>query len=350
MSTGFQNLQSDLADGFVPFPDDRAEEYRRAGYWAGRPLESLLLDAAQQRPDHPAVVDVDESLSYAELVRRADAAAAAIAGLGIRPGDRVLLQLPNSVRFAVAFFGLLRAGAVPVMCLPGHRTAELGHFADVSGAVAMVIPDEVGGFDYREMAAQLTADRPGLRHVIVDGDAGPYTSWTALVDGGGAPPERAPVDTSLPALLLVSGGTTGLPKLIPRTHDDYVYTAVSSAQACHVSADDVYLVALPAGHNFPLACPGMLGAMTVGATTVFTADPSPEAAFALIDKHKVTVTGLVNALGKLWAQACEWEPVLPTSLRLVQVGGSRMSPEEARFILDRLTPDSRRSSGWPRAC
>ncbi|BCI54098.1 2,3-dihydroxybenzoate-AMP ligase [Mycolicibacterium litorale] len=338
MSTGFQNLQSDLADGFVPFPDDRAEEYRRAGYWAGRPLESLLLDAAQQRPDHPAVVDVDESLSYAELVRRADAAAAAIAGLGIRPGDRVLLQLPNSVRFAVAFFGLLRAGAVPVMCLPGHRTAELGHFADVSGAVAMVIPDEVGGFDYREMAAQLTADRPGLRHVIVDGDAGPYTSWTALVDGGGAPPERAPVDTSLPALLLVSGGTTGLPKLIPRTHDDYVYTAVSSAQACHVSADDVYLVALPAGHNFPLACPGMLGAMTVGATTVFTADPSPEAAFALIDKHKVTVTGLVNALGKLWAQACEWEPVLPTSLRLVQVGGSRMSPEEARFILDRLTP------------
>ena len=70
---------------------------------------------------------------------------------------------------------------------------------------------------------------------------------------------------------------------------------------------------------------------------MFTDDPSPESAFALIDRHRVTVTGLVNALAKLWTQACEWEPVLPRSLRLVQVGGSRISPEEARYIYDGLT-------------
>lgn len=136
----------------------------------------------------------------------------------------------------------------------------------------------------------------------------------------------------------VEPGTTGLPKLIARTHDDYVYNAVACAQACHMTADDAYLVALPAGHNFPLVCPGLLGSMTVGAPTVFTADPSPESAFALIDRHQIAVTGLVNALAKLWAQACDWEPVLPTSLRFVQVGGSRMSPEDARFILEKLTP------------
>ena len=73
----------------------------------------------------------------------------------------------------------------------------------------------------------------------------------------------------------MSGGTTGLPKLIARTHDDYVYNAIACAKACHLTGDDAYLVALPAGHNFPLACPGLLGSMTVGATTVFTADPSP---------------------------------------------------------------------------
>ncbi|OBB56115.1 2,3-dihydroxybenzoate-AMP ligase [Mycobacterium sp. 852013-51886_SCH5428379] len=342
MSSGFQHVQdaptSDLREGFVPFPADRAEEYRRAGYWTGRPLDSILTDAVQKRPDHPAVVDRDGALTFAELSARADGVAAALAARGIAPGDRVLLQLPNSVQFAVAFFGLLRAGVVPVMCLPGHRTAELGHFADVSGAVGLIIPDRAGGFDYREMAAQLAADRPALRHIIVDGDAGPYVSWASLAAAEGPAPDRGAVDTSAPALLLVSGGTTGLPKLIARTHDDYVYTAVRSAETCLFTPDDVYLVALPAGHNFPLGCPGMLGAMTVAATTVFTADPSPEAAFALIDRHRVTVTGLVNALGKLWAQACEWEPVLPTSLRLVQVGGSRMSPEEAQFILDRLTP------------
>jgi mycobactin salicyl-AMP ligase len=73
----------------------------------------------------------------------------------------------------------------------------------------------------------------------------------------------------------------------------------------------VYLVSLPAAHNFPLACPGLLGAMTVGATTVFGTDPSPEAAFAAIARHGVTVTALVPALAKLWAQACEWEPDTP---------------------------------------
>ncbi|WP_159234846.1 (2,3-dihydroxybenzoyl)adenylate synthase [Mycolicibacterium vanbaalenii] len=352
MSTGFlpeqgdhQHLgpgdgpgHTDLARGFVPFPSDRAEEYRSAGYWTGRPLDCLLTDAAAAWPQRTAIIDATTAYTFAELDTVADRVAAALVDQGIAEGERVLLQLPNSCQFAVALFGLLRAGAVPVMCLPGHRTAELGHFAEVSGAVGLIVADRAAGFDYREMAVALTADHPALRHVIVDGDPGPFVSWSGLVDFDGPPVPRRPVDPALPALLLVSGGTTGLPKLIARTHDDYVYNAVACAQACEMTGDDTYLVALPAGHNFPLACPGLLGSMTVGATTVFTADPSPESAFALIDRHRITVTGLVNALAKLWAQACGWEPVLPTSLRFVQVGGSRMSPEEARFILDNLTP------------
>ncbi|MFA7513529.1 MAG: AMP-binding protein [Mycolicibacterium vanbaalenii] len=339
MNTGLPADQgNDLTRGFVPFPPDRAEVYRRAGYWTGRPLDSILTEAAATWPDKPAVIDSAQTYTFRELDAAADRVAAGLAALGIRPGDRVLLQLPNSCQFAIALFGLLRAAAVPVMCLPGHRTAELGHFAEVSGAVALIVPDEAGGFDYRDMAGRLAAEHPSLQHVIVDGENGPFVAWSSIRDFGGPAVERAAVDPGLPALLLVSGGTTGLPKLIARTHDDYVYNAVASAQACEMTAEDAYLVALPAGHNFPLACPGMLGSMTVGAPTVFTADPSPENAFALIDKFRITVTGLVNALAKLWAQACEWEPVLPTSLRFVQVGGSRMSPEEARFILDRLTP------------
>lgn len=344
MTTGFPIeyghglTNGDLKHGFAPFPEDRAEAYRRAGYWTGRPLDSILTDAASRWPDKPAIIDATRSYTFAELDAAADRAAAGLADLGIRSGERVLLQLPNSCQFAVALFALLRAGVVPVMCLTGHRTAELGHFADVSGAVAVIVPDRAGGFDYRDMAASLAAQRPALRHVIVDGEPGDQVSWQSIRDFGGPPHGRTPVDPSLPALLLVSGGTTGLPKLIARTHDDYVYNAHACAQACEMTGEDAYLVALPAGHNFPLACPGLLGSMTVGAPTVFTADPSPENAFALIDKHRITVTGLVNALAKLWAQACDWEPVLPTSLRFVQVGGSRMSPEEARFILDRLTP------------
>jgi mycobactin salicyl-AMP ligase len=337
MSTGFEPQLDELTTGFVPFPADRGEEYRRAGYWADRPLDSILGDAAAKWPDRPAVIDRDVTYTFAQLDARANRIAAALADRGITPGDRVLLQLPNTCEFAVALFGLLRAGAVPVMCLPGHRSAELGHFAAVSGATGLVIPDVIAGFDYRELAEGLTKDNPRLRHVFVDGDPGRFQSWSELADFDGPLPDRAPVDPNVPALLLVSGGTTGLPKLIPRTHNDYVYNAVASAKECGLTADDVYLVVLPAGHNFPLACPGLLGSMTVGAPSVFTTDASPEAAFALIDRHQITVTGLVNALAKMWTQACDWEPVLPKSLRLVQVGGSRMTAEEARYILDGLT-------------
>jgi mycobactin salicyl-AMP ligase len=136
----------------------------------------------------------------------------------------------------------------------------------------------------------------------------------------------------------VSGGTTGAPKLIPRTHDDYVYNATASAELCRPKSDDVYLVVLPAAHNFPLACPGILGAMTVGATIVFSTDPSPEAAFATIDRYGVTVTALVPALAKLWAQACDWEPLTPKSLRLLQVGGAKLEPKDARGVRAALTP------------
>ncbi len=276
--------------GFVPFPADRAASYRAAGYWSGRTLDTVLSDAARRWPDRLAVADAGDrpghgGLSYAELDQRADRAAAALHGLGITPGDRVLLQLPNGCQFAVALFALLRAGAIPVMCLPGHRAAELGHFAAVSAATGLVVADVASGFDYRPMARELVADHPTLRHVIVDGDPGPFVSWAQLCAQAGTGSPAPPADPGSPALLLVSGGTTGMPKLIPRTHDDYVFNATASAALCRLSADDVYLVVLAAGHNFPLACPGLLGAMTVGATAVFAPDPSPEAAFAAIERH-----------------------------------------------------------------
>ncbi len=142
--------------------------------------------AAEQWPDTAAIIDAERRYTFAELDSLADLVAARLHALGLRAGDRVLLQLPNSTQFAVAFFGLLRAGVVPVMCLSGHRSAELSHFAAVSGAVGLVITDTAAGFDFREMAAALQQEHPALRHVIVDGDPGPYLPWSTLT----APPSE----------------------------------------------------------------------------------------------------------------------------------------------------------------
>jgi mycobactin salicyl-AMP ligase len=333
-------MSSSQLEGFVPFPPDRAATYRAAGYWTGRTVDSMLSDAAQNWSTHVAVADADgpQRLTFAQLDERADRAAAGLAELGIAESDRVLLQLPNSCEFAVALFALLRVGAIPVMCLTGHRAAELGHFAAVSEATALLIPGSAGGFDYRPMAQELSRDHPGLRHVIVDGDPGPFTSWSQVCASNAERPAPHNPDPESPALLLVSGGTTGTPKLIPRTHNDYVYNATASAELCKLTAEDVYMAALPAAHNFPLACPGLLGAIAVGAPTVFLSNPSPESAFGAIARHGVTVTALVPALANLWAQATEWEPEAPTSLRLLQVGGAKLEASDAQRVRETLTP------------
>jgi mycobactin salicyl-AMP ligase len=326
---------SDHRGGFVPFPVERAQRYRQTGLWTGRTVDSLLRDAAGRWPQRTAVADSADRLSFGDLDRCADRVAAALRHRGIRRGDRMLLQLPNTSRFPLAFFGLLRAGAIPVMCLPGHRGGELGHFATVSDAVGLIVADRAGGFDYRPMAAELAQSHPRLAHMFVDGEPGGFTPLSELLDFAGPAPDPADaavVDTAAPALLLVSGGTTGYPKLIPRTHDDYVYNATASAALCRLTIDDVYLATLPAAHNFPLACPGLLGAVSVGAKTVLLTDPSPESAFATIAAEGVTVTALVPALAKLWAHACDWEPVLPTTLRLLQVGGAKLGAEDAAAV------------------
>lgn len=99
----------------------------------------------------------------------------------------------------------------------------------------LVVADVASGFDYRPMARELVADHPTLRHVIVDGDPGPFVSWAQLCAQAGTGSPAPPADPGSPALLLVSGGTTGMPKLIPRTHDDYVFNATASAALCRLA-------------------------------------------------------------------------------------------------------------------
>ncbi|NEW38854.1 AMP-binding protein [Nocardia cyriacigeorgica] len=322
-------------DGYVPFSEADAEQYRSDGYWSGRTLDALLRDTARQHPTRTALIG-ERTLTYAELDVEADRMAHGLLALGLVPGDRVVVQLPNVAEFLTVLFGVLRAGIIPVLTLPAHRRAEIEHLSTLSGAVAYVIAAQAGDFDYRELAATVRANVPSLRHVLVLGEPGEYTALDSIpvhgdtrMASGATLPDIDPADI---ALMLVSGGTTGLPKLIARTHDDYVYNATASAQVCELTADDVYLATLPAAHNFPLACPGILGTVGVGGAVAFVADPSPENAFAVIENHRVTVTAVVPPLAQLWSAAVEWEEADLGSLRLLQVGGARLAEVNAREV------------------
>ncbi|GAA5038932.1 2,3-dihydroxybenzoate-AMP ligase [Thermocatellispora tengchongensis] len=333
-----------MTDGFVPWPAEDAARYRAAGYWRGEPLGRLLRDAAAAHGGRTALADPAARLTFTEWDTAADRLAAGLVELGVRSGDRVLVQLPNRAEFAVLCFALFRIGALPVLALPGHRESELRHLCDLATAVAFVTVDELDGHDHAATARTLLKTCPSLRHVVVvgepggsgddsgddsgDGDTVPYR---ALAEGR-EPADLPGPDPSGPALLLLSGGSTGLPKLIPRTHDDYAYNARTMAAVCGLTAADVHLAVLPVAHNFPLACPGLLGALTAGAATVLAPNPSPPEVFPLIERERVTVTALVPPLAALWTRAVEWVDADLSSLRLVQVGGARLPEETARAL------------------
>jgi salicylate---CoA ligase len=331
-----------LAEGTVPWPEELARVYAERGWWSGRALGDELADAAAARPEAIAVVDGDLRLSYASLTARADALAARLVDdVGLAPGDRIVVQLPNCWEFVVLTLACLRAGIVPVMALPAHREHELAHLADAAEAAALAVPATLRGFDHQAMAAGLAGRSATLREVLVVGGpvASGSTDLTALcaepADAAGlrARWDAAPPDSRSVAVFLLSGGTTGLPKLIARTHDDYAYNARASARLCGLGPDSVYLTALPASHNFPLACPGIFGTLLTGGRVVLLASPDPERAFATIAAEGVTVTAAVPAVAQRWlAHAAEHGADQLASLRLLQVGGARLADEVARTV------------------
>ncbi|MFY0408447.1 (2,3-dihydroxybenzoyl)adenylate synthase [Solicola sp. PLA-1-18] len=328
------------SQGTVPWPDDVAERYRREGYWEGRPIGDLLWEVADGAADRVAVVDGGTRLTYAELVDRADAAGGRLLDAGLRADDRVLVQLANGWQFVVLVLALARTGIVPVMALPAHRRHELLHLAEVSQARAIAVPDVLRDFDHQQLAHDLVDELPDLEVVLVDGV--PRDGALGL-DGLLAPADDAAAararldavapDPGSPFCFLISGGTTGLPKLITRTHDDYVCNLRWTSRTAELAAEDVYLGTLPASHNFPLACPGILGTLLVGGRVVMLPSPEPVRAFAAIEAEGVTVTAAVPAVAQKWVehqQTVGGDQL--RSLRVLQVGGSRMPDEIARLV------------------
>jgi 2,3-dihydroxybenzoate-AMP ligase len=325
-------------EGFVPFPAALAEEYRRKGYWKGKTLGAHLDEWVERYAERIAIVSGEERISYRDLGARSANAATHLAALGIGRGDRVVMQLNNVPEFLYLAFGLFRIGALPVMALPAHRETEIRYLIEFSGAVAYAAPLEFRGFNYLDMVRKIAPGTPSLRHLLIAGDKlppGVHSIGNMLPHPdprGAALAERQRPSSSDVAFFLLSGGTTGLPKLIPRTHDDYEYNFDAAADLSGLSADSVYLIALPISHNFPLGSPGALGVFSRGARVVLAASPSPETAFPLVERERVTMTAHVPAVTIQWLNSPLREKYNLSWLRLLQVGGSRLSAEVAARI------------------
>jgi 2,3-dihydroxybenzoate-AMP ligase len=324
--------------GVTPFPPEFAARYRARGYWEDRPLISHFLPLFADYAGRPAVVDDEGSYTYAELGAASERVALNLLDLGLMPGDRVVVQLPNTRLFASFYFALQRIGAIPIMALPSHRFRELRQFVSLSGAVAAAAPAAAKDADFADLHRRVRAEQPQLRLSILQGGrTDPAAARVSLEDLHERRPARhsvadldailARLDPDDPAVFQLSGGTTGIPKLIPRTHNDYAFNSTMAVSVCGVRDGDVLLDVLPIAHNLPLACPGLQGFLLRGATACLSASTRGLSVFGAIDRHRVTHIHVVPALLIRWIN----DPVASDfdlgSVRVIQSGGQRLQPE-----------------------
>lgn len=282
--------------GYVPFDSDRQREYLDAGYWRNTTFHEVIDRHAAEIPNRTALIGPHREQTYEELATNSRRIASYFVGeLGLRPNERIVLQLPNCSEFLEAFVACSRIGVIPVMVLPRHRNAEANHVVDLTDARAYVVDHDrySPGFDFVDLAKDVRDSHAPLEDLIAVTD-----DETASVDGCitfsdmrdecwvdeyGEAVSETDVDPSEPGIMLLSGGTTGLPKAIPRTYNDYIFQWEHMADAAGVDDDWVAFPSVPIGHNASLNC--IVGAaLWTGATVAVEPELKPESLMAFIER------------------------------------------------------------------
>lgn len=321
-----------MLEGVVPFPPEFAAKYREKGYWRDRALRDEFKDIFEKYADRVAVIDGDTVVTYRDLDERSERLALNLLDLGLKPLDRVVVLLPNVVEFVYLYFALQKIGCIPICALAAHRYLEISQFTELSQAAACVAPVRMGDFDFPPMIERVRNENDCLKHTILLGDA--PEGFTSLHDLLAREPsstraelDAIEIDPTDPAVFQLSGGTTGVPKLIPRTHNDYFFNSQMAVSATEITPESCLLLVLPIGHNLPLACPGLQGFLIKGARVVLSTSPRPPDVFSLTQKHKVTHIHCVPALLIRWINDPTIGDYDLSSLRMIQSGGQRMQPE-----------------------
>jgi long-chain acyl-CoA synthetase len=292
-------------------------------------LETLLAGHARRRPEHTALVCGAQRLGYAELHAAVRRVACGLAGLGVRPGDRVLLLLPNGVEFVLAQYAAFTLGAIAVPVNPRLAPAEVEWlFADARPAAA-VFHEEV-----RAAASAGLARVPGCRPIL----AGPARSgehaFAALAATVPVPLPEPPPDQD-DGMILYTSGTTGRPKGALITHANLIVQNVwLHPQEWRLDGDDRFLAASPLAHR--AGCARLFNALGLGATLVIMERFDPALALELIERERVTVTGLVPTMIRRMLPLLREAPRRCASLRRLIVSTEAFPVELKREVLELL--------------
>ncbi|MDQ2810858.1 MAG: AMP-binding protein [Actinomycetota bacterium] len=315
----------------------REDWYRAAGWWTDELLHDFVLRHARQDPHAEAIAAAGVRLTRGDLTAQVLRVSEAFRWLGAGPGTRVVVQLPNEPEVIVVVLALARLGAAAVLAPSGLRIRELRHITQTSGAGIVVVSARAQHGANLATGRELAASCHGVHTLVITGmpaggvsvTAGEYSldRLSAQVSAAGPPSPSSCAGPGDVALYLLSGGTTGLPKLIPRTHQDYVCNLKVSAEIARLDGSSVYLGALPVCHNFTLGCPGVLGTLAFGGRVVLPRARTADAVLATMAAEGVTISAAVPSLAARWAASARAQPALAAELKLavLQAGAARIS-------------------------
>jgi 2,3-dihydroxybenzoate-AMP ligase len=243
--------------GTVPYDQQACARYRDAGLWRDVTIPTQFGEVVRAYRDAPAVITSSGRWSYAELDHASDAVAAGFLDAGLRPGESVILQVNNSIHTVAAWYGLLKAGLIPVCTLAAHRRREIEPIARKVKAAAHLVQAGLS-FDLVSFAGEIRDQVPGIRALFTIGAASDddgiriedlESRAVTSADRDNLRQVAAQTDLTAPAVFQLSGGTTGTPKVIPRLHPEYFYNAVATARWWDLGPGDRLAYGLPLVHN-----------------------------------------------------------------------------------------------------
>jgi non-ribosomal peptide synthetase component E (peptide arylation enzyme) len=323
-------------DGFIPYDSKAAERYEKKRWWLGITLGDMLDKAADLYPRKVALIG-------SELRLQADTMAYRLLQAGFKPGDRVLLQLPNWPEFVISYFALQKAGLIMVLLTVNHTVREIDHLAELTRPRGWILPASYRQTEFLPLIEQIQEKNPALDKIVLKGPQIPdgYLALDDLI---------LPVlmDQNIPAVLegarpnphdvcqiLPSGGTTGLPKGAPRTHNDYLCNVEYKSRAWHINVSDTCLVATTVGHNLALlVC--ITGPLFHGATIVMLDSTYPKDFCQIVQDEKITCAGLVPTLISRIANYENLADYDLGSLRKIYVGAANSPPDLVKNVEDKI--------------
>ncbi len=295
----------------------------------------MLAAQAKAFPDRPYLVFEDQVLTYAEVERKAFKLACGLQKLGLRPGERLGIILPNVPAFVISLFGAAKAGLIlSPISTRRHNNEILQRLRKTRPAALLTFsdPDHYEGRDYLLIAQSLREQVGEIRHLISleEGVAG-TTSWAELVSAGPDGqqlPEASPTD---PAAILFTLGSSGQPRGATLSHRGLIFSALSLTERLACTQDDVLLGSVPFSNAFGIS-PTILASALAGAQLVCQPRFNAGEALQLVDKYAVTILHGVPTMFTLALNHTDFKAEIFESVRSGIMAGAPCPPELVRRV------------------